>query len=430
MIRHYLHICLAGLLLFALGSCRGSNMDDSGTMPWDKDLDDKPEAPRSEAVVGEPLPAWEEGYLDIHAVNTGRGECTFFIMPDGTTLVVDAGEIASKSSDYDWVAQRPDADTRAYVTYARYMSHFLPEVAGGKLDYFLVTHFHIDHFGTRSDKFETVNGYHVTGMMGLYSLLRFNKLIDRAWPDYSDEALKTSDFSTSIIDYRTFVDYNKTRGLTVEKFDLGSKSQIAMVHKPGDYDFEISNVAANGLVWNGSEGVDAFGTANHSENGSSCSIYLRYGDFDYLTCGDGGQNGRIENPLAQQINHRLEAMKAHHHMSVNTMTNTSMAIFKPMVVVTQSFYVRPEDQPNASVFGNLLSTTSFVGEKNFYFTNIDPSVQASKATLYSNPSVKSTGGHVVIRVAPGGGSFYVYVLDDTDTKYTVKQIDGPFICIH
>ena len=35
------------------------------------------------------LPAWSEGYLDIHTISTGRGECLFLILPDGTSIVVD-----------------------------------------------------------------------------------------------------------------------------------------------------------------------------------------------------------------------------------------------------------------------------------------------------------------------------------------------------
>ena len=31
--------------------------------------------------VGEQLPAWEEGCFDIHFINTGRGECCFYILP-------------------------------------------------------------------------------------------------------------------------------------------------------------------------------------------------------------------------------------------------------------------------------------------------------------------------------------------------------------
>lgn len=92
--------------------------------------------------AGKPLPAWSEGYLDIHAINTARGECTFFILPDGTTLTVDAGEFSSESGKYRNMPQKPDSLTRPTRTYARYMRHFMPYK--DSLDYFLLTHFHMD----------------------------------------------------------------------------------------------------------------------------------------------------------------------------------------------------------------------------------------------------------------------------------------------
>ena len=36
--------------------------------------------------VGEILPAWQEGEMDIHFINTTTGESAFVIMPDGTQL--------------------------------------------------------------------------------------------------------------------------------------------------------------------------------------------------------------------------------------------------------------------------------------------------------------------------------------------------------
>ena len=51
-------------------------------------------------AVGAPLTPWSEGELDIHTISTGRGECLFFIMPDGTTMVVDAGEFSRVTSEY------------------------------------------------------------------------------------------------------------------------------------------------------------------------------------------------------------------------------------------------------------------------------------------------------------------------------------------
>ena len=39
----------------------------------------------------------------------------------------------------------------------------------------------------------------------------------------------------------------------------------------------------------------------------------------------------------------------------------------------------------------------------------------------------SKGGHVVVRVIPGGAKYYIYVLDDNNMEYKVKAKYGPFV---
>jgi hypothetical protein len=41
---------------------------------------------------GQSLPAWTPGTLDIHQINTGRGNSTLLIFPDGTSMLLDAGD--------------------------------------------------------------------------------------------------------------------------------------------------------------------------------------------------------------------------------------------------------------------------------------------------------------------------------------------------
>ena len=60
------------------------------------------------ATAQEYLPKWQEGYMDIHTIATGRGDATFIVMPDGTTLMIDAGD-NGKIKD----PQHPDTTKRA-----------------------------------------------------------------------------------------------------------------------------------------------------------------------------------------------------------------------------------------------------------------------------------------------------------------------------
>ena len=58
-----------GAALFAVGGCGTLETRSAGT-----------------------LPAWRPGELDIHFIHTGVGEQTFFIFPDGTTMLLDCGD--------------------------------------------------------------------------------------------------------------------------------------------------------------------------------------------------------------------------------------------------------------------------------------------------------------------------------------------------
>ena len=40
--------------------------------------------------------------------------------------------------------------------------------------------------------------------------------------------------------------------------------------------------------------------------------------------------------------------------------------------------------------------------------------------------LKSAQGHIVVRVAPGGDTFHVIILDDSAETYRVKAIHGPY----
>eukprot|EP00439_Symbiodinium_sp_Y106_P056288 s2697_g7.t2 len=42
------------------------------------------------------LPPWREGFLDVHHLQVGASQSTFIVMPDGSTMLIDAGDLATK----------------------------------------------------------------------------------------------------------------------------------------------------------------------------------------------------------------------------------------------------------------------------------------------------------------------------------------------
>lgn len=372
------------------------------------------------AVPGEPLPAWEEGYLDIHSINSGRGECTFYILPDGTTMLVDAGEFHTGGAKYPMVEQKPDTLTRPYKVYAEYIKRSLRHEAKNlSIDYALATHYHMDHIGRIEEDYAlSDSGYVLTGMMALYDEIPYKKLVDRSYPEYAD--------NEGCRNWERFARSMAARdGMQVEKFELGTDGQFTLVRNPQKYpDFKIFNWHVNGQIWDNGEIVDCWKGKPVSENGTSAGFLLSYGKFDWFAGGDAGNNGKVEKPVARAIGRPIEAMKGHHHMSWHTMTPEMLEIFRPQVVVNQSFYAH---QPWPETMKNVLTVGMPEGQfRDVFLTNLHDDTYADDPETLAK--VKDYRGHVVIRVLPGGGSFYVYMLDDSNLEFNVKAVYGPYEC--
>lgn len=390
-------------------------------MPWEGKLAGG-EA-ETDVAVGAPLPAWSEGFFDIHHINSARGECSFLIYPDGTTMVVDVGEFVDyQSSSYAKVTPRPSQDVRPSEVYARYIRHFLPK-GSSRLDYCMLSHYHMDHIGRIESRFgrSEAGGYVLSGVTALYESVPFDKVIDRSYPVYDKEGLATPDQGDLIPEYAAFVAYRtKNSGLVAEKCAVGSTTQVAMRHNAGAYPgFKAQNWAASGHYWSGKEVVNANTSGSFRENAMSCATLFSYGKFDYWTSGDGTTCDVAASAFIPQ---RVEAMKANHHMSNGTMDATELGRFRPKVVATQSFYVR-DVQPNQTIMHRLLDNP---GGPALFFTNIEQVTRDTDPSLYAKTA--AIGGHIVIRVQPGGDVFWVYMLDDTDFEYKVKSIHGPYTC--
>src|SRR5262249_20285371 len=105
----------------------------------------------AQPLVGQPLPPWTRGTLDIHQISTGRGNSALLVFPDGTPLLVDAGAAGDGQVIAD-TEPRPNASRTAGGWIAAYVDRALRNVADAvaaapRLDYAVLTHFHPDHMG-------------------------------------------------------------------------------------------------------------------------------------------------------------------------------------------------------------------------------------------------------------------------------------------
>jgi hypothetical protein len=83
-------------------------------------------------TVGEALPPWEPGLLDIHEISTGRGSSSFFILPDGTTMIYDAGEFTQTNTPWRiprYTDAKPDSIKTSGEWITRYIDRLLKQAS-------------------------------------------------------------------------------------------------------------------------------------------------------------------------------------------------------------------------------------------------------------------------------------------------------------
>jgi beta-lactamase superfamily II metal-dependent hydrolase len=388
---------------------------------------------------GQPLPAWTPGTLEIHQISTGRGNAGLFILPDGTTLLVDAGALPTTGpATRYFVPARPDASRRPGEWIAQYIKHALRHDSTPRLDYFFLTHFHSDHMGLITPDSPTATGrdYKLTGITDVAEQLPIGTILDRAWPDYNYPG--RFDDSSAVTNYRAYLAWAQAnRSLKVERIAPGRASQITLRRKPGSYpNLVIRPVVANGEVWTGIgeetrqlfPPLETIPAADRpSENMCSAALKLSFGKFDYFTGGDiTGQLDAgepawhdVETAVGQAVG-PVEVSTLNHHGYIDSQNANFVAAVRPRIWI---FPAWSSDHPTIRVLRYLTSPRIYPGPRDLFATSIH------EANLIVNKNlerVASQNGHIVIRVAAGGSSYQVITLDDSSTTYHVKQVFGPY----
>ena len=461
--RKQLKVIVILLLAALLAGCGGEKKLPGITIPGKDKTDpagptpDNPGTPdvsddATTVKVGEVLPAWQEGYLDIHSINTGRGESFFYIFPDGTTMLIDAGG-ALPNEDHDYgegnspgVPSKPSKNIATADVILHYIQHYSPAVSEGALDYMMVSHYHGDHFGTANTYWpkHPSGGFTMNSVTAVGANLKVGKLLDRG--EFDDPP--SSDWFSGTTNYDNYVKFAKwaatAQGTVREKVRVGANDQIVMKHDPAVTNaFEVRNLAAGGYVWTGTGSESATKLPSTAElkkmgksDGGQCgenvmsvSLHVRLGAFDWFTGGDSQYNGRssypykdIEAPIAK-VMRKVEAMKANHHCTANTNSPELLSVLRPDVLVAAAWR---DVQPRAETMNRFITANSNV---RIFATNLtDNNRQTLASQGFDVNRMSCTSGHVVIRVHPSGAKYWVFVLNDDNEEYKVSKIIGPLTC--
>lgn len=112
------------------------------------------------------------------------------------------------------------------------------------IDYFLLTHFHSDHYGSIRDASGiSEHGYRLTGLTEVGDVIPIKTYVDRDYPNYNFPVdLRTNVSGNGGVEPATFqnllkfLEFQKNNnGMKLEKFEIGSNKQFALKKDPKSY---------------------------------------------------------------------------------------------------------------------------------------------------------------------------------------------------
>lgn len=386
------------------------------------------------------LPKWEKGFLDIHFISTGKGNAAFCLLPDGTNLLIDAGDLTPSDSTRRAPAIPNYSKTPAQWI-ADYIRQFNPDGIYIKLDYALVTHYHDDHFGhfDNSVSVYKAGNYKLSGITELGTLIPIKTIIDRGYDypvNFMDSLFKSKmqkngegrGFLNVLNEYWKFLEYQKkVNGMEHQKFLVGSTSQFALKKSAAGYpEFKIKNLFSNGdicAVSGDSVAIRKYKeTESFDENNLSCGIKISFGKFDFYTGGDinginftGSSDFSSMEALAAPVIGPVDVATLNHHGNRDSQNEYFVRTLCPRVWIGQSW---SSNHPGEEVLRRLIHQDVYPGPRDL-FTNFFHQANKTVIGKRAYESYKSTTGHIVVRVYPQGANYDVIILNDMSEEKEV-----------
>ncbi len=374
------------------------------------------------------------------------------MLPDGTTLLIDAGELDPTSPRVlspRNTRRYPDYSKLGFQWQADYIKSVLPNGAACKIDYALITHYHDDHFGSfypgmsKSSK----GDYYLSGITGVGDIIPIRNLLDRGctYPIDLKKAAKEKPASyLALANYWNYIDYNvKHNEMSHSEFMVGSDKQIVLLNNKAAYpDFKIRVINANGVVWGGggnSPNITRMPTPEAvmnekkrpDENTLSCGFMIQYGKFRFYTAADihGPQPSYFNMPdwydvetVVAPVVGEVDVTTANHHANRDAMSEFYLSILKPRVIIQE---VWSSDHPGHETLLRMTSKSIWPEERDLFATNM---LEANKLVIGEllERSYQCTQSHIVLRVNPNGDKYFVYTLNNNDTIREITGVYGPY----
>ena len=373
--------------------------------------------------IGKAYPGWRPGEMDIHFIHTGTSENTFLIFPDGTTMLLDCGHVPVRRPGYaEALPPMPSGDRPAGEWVRRYIERLIPQ---REIDYLMVSHWHSDH---------------IAGIPDVARSFRFLNFYDHQFPNVGKYSwgFDAEDFEM----IQAWLKEARKDGLKQEPFKVGAKNQIRLLHDPKNYYarvFEIRNIAANGVIWDGKNGVrdvvgehvKQTGKDRIAENSLSAAIRIRYGGFSYFSGGDiegefvgaDGVKAKYE-ALVGAVTGHVEVCKTNHHAYYHSMCQEFVRQVSPKLYLSSTW---SPNQINDVTLPNMMSRELYPGERTIAYGSIPKFKRAAYEArgLFANAAPE---GHAVVKVAPGGFWYRLYTLSAADESMRIVGKKDFFCC--
>ncbi len=129
----------------------------------------------------------------------------------------------------------------------------------------------------------------------------------------------------------------------------------------------------------------------------------------------------METPVAAVVG-PVSVMTLDHHGNRDTVNGNILRALRPRVIVQQNWL---SAQPGEEVVVRLASHEFYPGLREVFATGMAPETRTAIGPVMDQ-IYRSYSGHIVIRVAPGGSTYDVFILNDADDTRGIIQRFGPY----